>query len=76
MCMTLCLFGLNQQHWLNEKGAVRLASEFPSVPECYAQRVEAALADLVPNADRLMTAISKLDALWRDCEGLIEHRAR
>lgn len=72
MCLTLCLFALNRQHWLNEKGAVRLAAGFPLVPERYAQRLEAAFAHLVPDAGRLQAAIAMLDVLRRDCEGLFE----
>jgi hypothetical protein len=69
-------FALNRQHWLNEKGAIRLASDFPVVPERHARRVEAAFANLAPHADRLMAAIAALNALRHGCQALMKHRTR
>lgn len=39
MCLTQTLFALNEQWWLNEKGAVALASTFAHTPSNYAERV-------------------------------------
>ena len=39
MCLTQTLFALNEQWWLNEKGAVELASSFAQAPSAYADRV-------------------------------------
>lgn len=39
MCLTQTLFAINEQWWLNEKGAVELASSFAQAPSAYAERV-------------------------------------
>ena len=66
MCMLQVLFALNQEYWLNEKGAVALAESFPLRPPELQARIEEAFALLAADAQALEAAIVILDGVARD----------
>jgi hypothetical protein len=62
MCLTHALFALNEQHCLNEKGAVQLAASFPLCPPRYAERVNEAFALLGTAPAMSQTMLGQLNA--------------
>jgi predicted nucleotidyltransferase len=68
VCLAQTLFAVNEQYWMNEKGAIAIAAGFQSVPGGLSDRV----ADVFEKLDRSPTgitaAINKLRALLADSE--------
>lgn len=62
-CLTQCLFALNGEYWLNEKGAVAQAASFVRAPQRYAERVNAAFALLSAEPASLSVALAELRSL-------------
>jgi len=62
-CLMQTLFALNETYWMNEKGAVALASRFPLTPERLSERIDAAFGQLAPTEAALATAIEALAQL-------------
>jgi hypothetical protein len=61
-CLALALFGLNEQWWLNEKGAVELAGSFPLSPPRFAARVNEMMRLIGADAPSAVAALAELDA--------------
>ena len=70
-CLVQTLFALNEQYWMNEKGAVALAATFPHVPMRLAERVTGAFAALSDREDGLLTAVQALEALVDETAALL-----
>ncbi|HEY1016338.1 MAG TPA: nucleotidyltransferase domain-containing protein [Herpetosiphonaceae bacterium] len=70
-CLLMSLFALNRQHWLNEKGALALAAQFPIAPPYLQSRVGAVFAQIDESPGALAAAVSLLDSLIRDTEPLV-----
>lgn len=69
-CMCQVLFALNQQYWLNEKGAVALAETFAVRPQRWQARVEQAFQHLTSDQSQLAEGIHLLENLAHDIEQL------
>lgn len=61
MCMTQTLFAINEQWWLNEKGAVALASTFDYCPPRYAERVNEMFARITNDVQRAIAILKELN---------------
>ncbi len=70
-CLLQALFALNECYWMNEKGAVALASAFPLAPRRLAECVGTAFGDLEPVAEVLTRAIEGLDQLVAETAQLL-----
>lgn len=69
-CLLQVIFALNEQHWMNEKGAVALADTFPVRPAGLQARIEKAFTLLAPDGLAIAEAIAVLDELKRETEAL------
>jgi Nucleotidyltransferase domain len=74
MCMLQVLFALNEQYWLNEKGAVALAGTFQIAPKRLQARIEEMFGLLAADRESISAAISVLEGLQRDTTALIASR--
>jgi predicted nucleotidyltransferase len=70
-CLTQCLFALNNEYWLNEKGSVDLAAQFARAPERYAERVSAAFGRLRAEPAALTSALEELLGLTAEVGRLV-----
>lgn len=61
MCLTLALFGLNEQWWLNEKGAIALAASFPLRLPRFDARVNELIALVGVDAPRAAALLAELE---------------
>jgi hypothetical protein len=66
------LFALNREHWLNEKGALRLAGRFRVVPPGFCERVEAIWRSVVKDSDSLASALAMIRGLNDEVKTLVE----
>ncbi len=71
-CMLVVLFALNEQHWMNEKGAVALTEGFSLRPERFSEKVEALFALLAADETRLREAISLAKQLGAEVNALVK----
>lgn len=71
-CMLQVVFALNEQHWLNEKGALALADGFPLRPEQLKTRMERAFALLHPGGNAILQAVDVLSALNQELQALMQ----
>lgn len=63
MVLTQTLFALNQQYWMNEKGAVALANEFRQAPANFEQQVTQIFSLLQPQPELINQALQQLEDL-------------
>jgi Nucleotidyltransferase domain len=70
-CILLVVFALNEQYWLNEKGAVALANTFPILPPRFKSRIEEVFASLAADGHSIAKAIAVLETLSRDMDLLV-----
>lgn len=70
-CLMQTLFALNETYWMNEKGAVALASRFPLTPARLSERIDGAFQLLAPAEDALATAIEALAQLGTETARLL-----
>jgi hypothetical protein len=70
MCMLQVLFAINRVYWLNEKGAVALADNFPQKPERLRSRIDETFRSLEVKPQSIQKAIVHLDELSKDIEAL------
>jgi len=70
-CLMQTLFALNETYWMNEKGAVALASRFPLTLEQLSERIDRAFGQLAPDEDALATAIEALAQLGSETARLL-----
>jgi hypothetical protein len=75
-CMLQCLFALNEQYWLNEKGAVALAETFPFRPPDFRARMESVFTALAADSQAISTAIDILAGLSADTAQLVTGNLR
>jgi len=71
-CLLQTLFAVNEQYWMNEKGAVALTADFPLVPHNFRERVEWAFERLSAEGDSIADALATLRSLLDECEKLVE----
>jgi len=71
-CMLQVLFALNEEYWLNEKGALLIADKFPLRPERLKERVEEAFAILSADGQAIEKSISILEEVNRDLDTLLK----
>jgi hypothetical protein len=71
-CLLVVLFALNREHWLNEKGAQRLASRFRMVPPGRDERVEAIWRSVIKDSDSLTSALTMIRELNDEVKALVE----
>lgn len=70
-CLTHTLFALNEQYWMNEKGAVSLVSTFWLCPEQFKERVALAFRQLEATPEAIAAAIETLHQLVHDTSSLL-----
>ncbi len=70
-CMAQTLFALNEQHWMNEKGAVALAATFPLSPSRLRERVEQAFCLLGTSGQSIADAVDILHQLVDETHALL-----
>lgn len=72
-CMLQVLFAINEEYWLNEKGAVAMADSFRSRPEKFKERIESTIPVLEDNGDAIENAIDMLQELSRETMMLVNN---
>jgi predicted nucleotidyltransferase len=70
-CLNQVLFAFNECHFMNEKGAVSLATSLKSVPAGYRKRVDEIFSLISPDQERLKEAFEQLEKLVRETEDLV-----
>jgi len=70
-CLTHTLFALNEQYWMNEKGAVALAATFSQCPNRFDERVAAAFRQLDAQPAAIVGAIDLLNELVQEVRILV-----
>jgi predicted nucleotidyltransferase len=70
-CLTQTLFALNEQYWMNEKGALALAASFPHTPTRLAERAGGAFTALSSDGGDLQAAIEALSDLVQETSALL-----
>jgi len=71
-CLLQTLFALNEQYWLNEKGALELAAGFARTPPNLKERVHAATSTLSPDPHSLNAGLDILEELNRAVDLLLQ----
>lgn len=66
ICLMQTLFALNEQYWMNEKGAVALASTFSLCPAQLQKRVDEMFASLAAEETAIAGAINQLQGLVQE----------
>ncbi len=74
-CLLQVLFALNEQYFLNEKGALALAHTFHYCPSMLRPRVEEAFKHLAPDSNSIQQAITILEEIRQDVVRLLELEA-
>jgi hypothetical protein len=69
-CLTQCLFAINGQYWLNEKGAVARAAAFERAPRQYRERTQRSFAALAGDALSQLGALDELRMLSEEVGAL------
>lgn len=72
MCLLQVLFALNQEYWLNEKGAVAIANRFPRKPAELQNRVQEVFNVLQATPEAINRSISLLTELSADVNALLQ----
>ena len=67
-CLMQVLFAVNEQYWMNEKGAVALADGFPKSPPHLKARVEEAFAQLNSSGSSIADVLDILREIAGECE--------
>jgi hypothetical protein len=73
-CMLQVLFALNEEYWLNEKGALLIADKFPLCPNNLKQRIEEAFTLLSADGQAIEKAIDLLGEVNQNVNTLLEKR--
>jgi hypothetical protein len=74
-CLLVVLFALNREHWLNEKGALNLASQFRIAPVRLRERVEGMWGSVVKDSEALAAALATIRDLADEVRALVEREA-
>jgi hypothetical protein len=72
-CLLQTMFAVNEQYWLNEKGAVALLETLPIHPPKLKNRIESAFSELSSNPKAIQSAIERLSSLSIDTARLVEN---
>ena len=75
MCALQVLFALNKEYWLNEKGAVKIASGFAVCPDRFAERAQEVFRLLEASPASIQQAVTILQGLNADIERLVHYRS-
>jgi len=76
ICLMQALFAVNEQYWMNEKGAVALAAGFQKSPARLKERVEQAFAQMDGSGTSIARAIDILRELAGESEKWVsEHQS-
>lgn len=67
-CLLQVLFAVNEQYWMNEKGALALADRFEKSPARLKERVEEAFSKLDNSGSSIAAATELLRNVAADCE--------
>ena len=73
-CLLQILFAINEQYWLNEKGAVAIVQSLPRRPEDFQSRIESAFSKLAPSHPAILSAIQIIKALNDETSALINNQ--
>lgn len=71
-CLLQVVFALNEQYWMNEKGAVALADTFPVRPALLRSRIEKAFTLLAADRLSIEEAIAVLEDVKHDTEAVLK----
>lgn len=71
-CMLQVLFALNEEYWLNEKGALLIADKFQLRPNRLKEQIEEAFALLSADSQSIGKAIDVLDEINQDVDVLLK----
>jgi hypothetical protein len=66
-CLMQVLFAVNEQYWMNEKGALALADGFAKTPVRLRERVEDAFSQLNSSGESIASAINILRNVVDEC---------
>ena len=67
-CLLQVLFAVNEQYWMNEKGALAIADGFQKSPPRLQERVEVVFSQLNNSGSSIAAAIELLRNIAADCE--------
>jgi predicted nucleotidyltransferase len=70
-CLAQTLFAVNEQYWMNEKGAIALADGFKISPPHLKERVELVFEQLNHSPEAISTAINTLYGVLEDCKSIV-----
>lgn len=73
-CLLQVVFAMNEEHWLNEKGALQMAQRFTRRPPDLFERASSVYEGLRVDAARLGQSLHVLDALHGEVEALAARR--
>lgn len=71
-CLLQTLFALNKVYWMNEKGALALASGFALAPKDLSRRVNTIFAHRSPDEESLNAALKELASLYEEVRHLLK----
>jgi hypothetical protein len=72
-CLMQVLFAINEQYWMNEKGAVAIADDFKLAPVHLKERVAYTFEQLNESAQGIETAIHSLQEILEECKAFVEN---
>jgi hypothetical protein len=70
-CLLQVLFAINDQYWMNEKGALALADGFARSPAHLKERVKGAFSQLDSSGESIDAAIGMLREVVGECEAWV-----
>jgi predicted nucleotidyltransferase len=70
-CLAQTLFAVNEQYWMNEKGAIKIAAGFESTPVGLIERVAEAFEKLNPSSEGITSSIETLQKLLEDSKAFL-----
>jgi len=71
-CILQVLFALNEEYWLNEKGALFIADQFQLRPNSLKERIEEAFSRLSVDGQSIGEAIALLEEINQDVDVLLK----
>ena len=74
-CLAQTLFAINEQYWMNEKGAVAIADTLPHAPAQLKERVAQIFAHLDGSAQAIEGALASLQTLVDECVAIVNAAA-
>jgi predicted nucleotidyltransferase len=67
-CLLQVLFAINEQYWMNEKGALAIADQFQKSPARLKERIENAFSRLNNDGPSIAAVIQDLQTIVIECE--------